>query len=145
MYPPLLFILYYYQLFSTGLGGFSDGLGGASVPLGVDRPVRGLGGENPVGMGLDQGNTEELCVNGVADDTSPSSPPSSLPPPTLPQYLVEDIICTGLCLLMLDRFLDLGSSSSIVVSPAKEVIVIACMHMYRYTQVSMYKLLISNA
>ena len=39
----------------------------------------------------------------------------------LPQYLVEDIICTGLCLLMLDRFIDLHSSSSISISPAKEV------------------------
>ena len=59
------------------------------------------------------------------DEVSPSpcdespSPSSSLL--SLPQYLVEDIMCTGLCLLMLDRFIDLHSSSSISMSPAKEV------------------------
>ena len=45
---------------------------------------------------------------------------------TLPQYLVEDIVCTGLCLLVLDRFIDWRGSSSVTMSPAKEVIIVLC-------------------
>jgi hypothetical protein len=52
-----------------------------------------------------------------ASTSSSSTSVSSI----LPQYLVEDIICTGVCLLMLDRFIDLRASSSSGVSPAKEV------------------------
>lgn len=52
---------------------------------------------------------------------STSSSSSTSTSSILPQYLVEDIICTGVCLLMLDRFIDLRASSSSGVSPAKEV------------------------
>ena len=45
---------------------------------------------------------------------------------TLPQYLVEDIVCTGLCLLVLDRFIDWRGSSSVTMSPAKEVMAYVC-------------------
>lgn len=106
-----------------GLVGFSEGL------LSTE-------GTNPVGAGSDQADSKEIDEKAVmiydafSTTTTTSTPSSSFPstlsssppPPTLPQYLVEDVICTGLCLLMLDRFLDLGSSSSIVVSPAKEVV-----------------------
>jgi hypothetical protein len=107
-------------------------------------------GTNPVGFGLDQADSKGIeekvvIINGAlytttspasSTSSSASSLSSSPPPPTLPQYLVEDIICTGLCLLMLDRFLDLGSSSSIVVSPAKEVVtcfyIDLCIYAYAY-------------
>ena len=75
----------------------------------------------------------KLDVSTAVSSSSPSSsssPPSSnfssilyssSLPLSLPRYLVEDIICTGLCLLMLDRFIDLSTSSSISISPAREV------------------------
>jgi hypothetical protein len=56
--------------------------------------------------------------------TSTSSSSSTSVSSILPQYLVEDIICTGVCLLMLDRFIDLRASSSSGVSPAREVTVL---------------------
>lgn len=59
-----------------------------------------------------------------SSSTSTPSSPTASPFSSLPKYLIEDIICTGLCLLMLDRFIDLGSSSSIIISPAKEVLIV---------------------
>ena len=79
-------------------------------------------------LDLDDGSvlpmkTTSSSSNSTAFVSSYPSSSSSIPTfsLSLPQYLVEDIICTGLCLLMLDRFIDLSTSSSISISPAKEV------------------------
>ena len=65
-----------------------------------------------------------------AASSSTSSSTSTSVSSILPQYLVEDIICTGVCLLMLDRFIDLRASSSSGVSPAREVIQYPIMKIY---------------
>ena len=118
---------------SLGLMGLLQGLGlvidpdSALIPR-TDQNLIRCSGQN-----TDLGSTE-LDLSTVIPSSSPFSsfPPSSnfssipysasLPLSlSLPQYLVEDIICTGLCLLMLDRFIDLSTSSSISISPAREV------------------------
>ena len=116
---------------SLGLMGLLQGLGlvidpdSALIPR-TDQNLIRCSGQN-----TDLGSTES-DLSTVIPSSSPFSsfPPSSnfssIPyssslPLSLPQYLVEDIICTGLCLLMLDRFIDLSTSSSISISPAREV------------------------
>ena len=118
---------------SLGLMGLLQGLGlvidpdSALIPR-TDHNLIRCSGQN-----TDLGSTES-DLSTVIPSSSPFSsfPPSSnfssIPyssslsvPLSLPQYLVEDIICTGLCLLMLDRFIDLSTSSSISISPAREV------------------------
>ena len=118
---------------SLGLMGLLQGLGlvidpdSALIPR-TDHNLIRCSGQN-----TDLGSSES-DLSTVIPSSSPFSsfPPSSnfssIPyssslsvPLSLPQYLVEDIICTGLCLLMLDRFIDLSTSSSISISPAREV------------------------
>ena len=118
---------------SLGLMGLLQGLGlvidpdSALIPR-TDQNLIWHSGQN-----TDLGSTE----SDLSTEIPSSSPFSSFPPSSnfssipysaslpltlsLPQYLVEDIICTGLCLLMLDRFIDLSTSSSISISPAREV------------------------
>ena len=118
---------------SLGLMGLLQGLGlvidpdSALIPR-TDQNLIRCSGQN-----TDLGSTE----SDLSTEIPSSSPFSSFPPSSnfssipysaslplslsLPQYLVEDIICTGLCLLMLDRFIDLSTSSSISISPAREV------------------------
>ena len=116
---------------SLGLMGLLQGLGlvidpdSALIPR-TDQNLIRCSGQN-----TDLGSTEsdlstEIPSSSPFSSFSPSSNFSSIPyssslPLSLPQYLVEDIICTGLCLLMLDRFIDLSTSSSISISPAREV------------------------
>ena len=118
---------------SLGLMGLLQGLGlvidpdSALIPR-TDHNLIRCSGQN-----TDLGSTESDLSTVIPS----SSPFSSFPPSSnfssipyssslpltlsLPHYLVEDIICTGLCLLMLDRFIDLSTSSSISISPAREV------------------------
>ena len=116
---------------SLGLMGLLQGLGlvidpdSALIPR-TDQNLIRCSGQN-----TDLGSTESDLSTVIPSSSpfssfSPSSNFSSIPyssslPLSLPQYLVEDIICTGLCLLMLDRFIDLSTSSSISISPAREV------------------------
>ena len=116
---------------SLGLMGLLQGLGlvidpdSALIPR-TDQNLIRCSGQN-----TDLGSTEsdlstEIPSSSPFSSFPPSSNFSSIPyssslPLSLPQYLVEDIICTGLCLLMLDRFIDLSTSSSISISPAREV------------------------
>ena len=116
---------------SLGLMGLLQGLGlvidpdSALIPR-TDHNLIRCSGQN-----TDLGSTEsdlstEIPSSSPFSSFPPSSNFSSIPyssslPLSLPQYLVEDIICTGLCLLMLDRFIDLSTSSSISISPAREV------------------------
>ena len=121
---------------SLGLMGLLQGMGvgmGFGVP--VFDPLReaaervscgpivggGIGGAGDVmDVTLDAGELPHFRSPSSSLSAS-SSPAISLLSLALPQYLVEDIICTGLCLLMLDRFIDLRASTSISTSPAKEV------------------------
>jgi hypothetical protein len=66
---------------------------------------------------INPSSSHSATFTSASTSSSSSTSVSSI----LPQYLVEDIICTGVCLLMLDRFIDLRASSSSGVSPAKEV------------------------
>lgn len=94
--------------------------------LGYNTTERGREG----GRGRDSVvDTQAKLVHTVDPSSSHSASTSSSSSTSvssiLPQYLVEDVICTGVCLLMLDRFIDLrASSSSSGVSPAKEVTVL---------------------
>jgi hypothetical protein len=68
---------------------------------------------------------KEIDINNNSPSSSSSSPSSGNIDEstnllyTLPSFLVEDIICSGLYVLLLDRFLDFGSSISSI-SPVKE-------------------------
>jgi hypothetical protein len=97
---------------------------GPNIGISIESPLSRYDGEGALNSNGDDDGDGHGDENRLSDaEVSPS--PYSEPPPSsllcLPQYLVEDIICTGLCLLMLDRFIDLHSSSSISMSPAKEV------------------------
>jgi hypothetical protein len=118
---------------SLGLMGLISGLGLGGLPgPDPDPPMgppisadRDLGPSIGISMKIPPSRCEgegEGALNSNLDEIrlrTGETPSSSLL--CLPQYLVEDIMCTGLCLLMLDRFIDLHSSSSISMSPAKEV------------------------
>ena len=118
-------------LHGLGLGTFPD-YAELSDPEHSSVLIESLGNEEL--LGYDTTERERRRERGSVVDTqaelvhtvNPSSSHSATTTSTstsvsLPQYLVEDIICTGVCLLMLDRFIDLRASSSSGVSPAKEV------------------------
>jgi hypothetical protein len=91
---------------------------GPSIGISRESPPSRCDGEGALNSNGD-GDGNRISISEISP--SPHSEPPSSSLLCLPQYLVEDIMCTGLCLLMLDRFIDLHSSSSISMSPAKEV------------------------
>ena len=116
---------------SLGLMGLLQGLGLvidpdlALIPR-TDQNLIRCSGQNTDLSSTESDLSTEIPSSSPFSSFPPSSNFSSIPyssslPLSLPQYLVEDIICTGLCLLMLDRFIDLSTSSSISISPAREV------------------------
>ena len=59
-------------------------------------------------------------ANGAPPHTDNNTVESGELPP-VPSFLVEDLICTGLCVLILDGFIDFGNVS-VAVSPVKEAV-----------------------
>lgn len=47
---------------------------------------------------------------------------------SLPRFLVEDIVCSSICVLLFDKFLDISNDGTVVISPVKEALsqLIAC-------------------
>ena len=120
-------------LHGLGLGSFPDTTE-LSDPMHSSEPLESfdcemLDGSDTTerGRGRERGSADYTpkdvmhSENPPLSHSSTSTSSSTFASSILPQYLVEDIICTGVCLLMLDRFIDFRASSSSGVSPAKEV------------------------
>ncbi|KAJ1423533.1 hypothetical protein B484DRAFT_398622 [Ochromonadaceae sp. CCMP2298] len=60
-----------------------------------------------------------------AEQHASAQPPR---PQLLPSFLVDDILCCGICVLILDRYMDFGSENAFVLSPVKEAVgeLLAC-------------------